>query len=159
MTGVVASAKGFSLVKLLEDSGIQWYSGFKRCVPERDLLLRLQGGVEAEQPNECALAQVAHVSDLRFASAVRLRVPDSVSLVQSRETGGVDNIGGRRRTGSFEEAWHGDTGSLRSVGETVRDELGLYVPCIDGLENSGVMDVMARTRNMGAQILRNITGK
>jgi hypothetical protein len=92
MARIMAGIKCFPFVQWLEDSGIQWYGGFKWRVPEGDLPLGY-GGVEIEESDECAFAHVSHVPDLQFTSFMQLGVPEGVSLVKSRETRRVDNIG------------------------------------------------------------------
>ena len=106
-------------------------------------------GVEAEEPDKGAFANVSHVADLSFASDMGLWVPEGVSLVESRQTGRVDDIGGRRRTVSPEQARH--CRELGSVCEMAKAEGDLCAPCIDDASATGVM---VRTINTNAQTLR-----
>ena len=91
-------------------------------------------GVEVEESDECALADVAHIADLGFAGDMGLWVPEGVSLVESRQTGWIDDVGGRRRTVSPEQARH--CRELDSVYEMAKAEDNLCAP--RDLDSSGV---------------------
>ena len=94
MAAVVVSRKRPPRIEHVEDSIRCWCGGLERrpAAPERDLVLGL-GRVEVEEADQCALVDIANITNLWLACVMRLRVPEGVSVVKGGQAGGIDTVG------------------------------------------------------------------
>lgn len=67
--------------------------------PERNAVRGLRG-IEVEESDEGTFTDIAYVSDLRLARAVRLRIPESVALPKQGQARRIYVVGGESIWGS-----------------------------------------------------------